>query len=92
MFCLVVDAFTHNSVGQKRLGMLDRVIRETCTGIGEKCSIQTRRHTDLESFLFLPDEGFHSDAGATQFDKIDMVFIGTIERRMLAPRVALTRP
>jgi hypothetical protein len=43
---------------------------------GEKVSIQCRKYDDLDSYLFLPDEGFRQDYSAKQFDKVDMVFIG----------------
>ncbi len=45
--------------------------------LGEKCSVQSRRYDDLDPFLFLPDEGFRQDYAAKQFDKVDMIFIGT---------------
>jgi hypothetical protein len=55
----------------------EKLVSEALSSHGEKCSLQTRRFDDLDSFLFLPDEGFRQDNSAKQFDKLDFVFIGT---------------
>ena len=52
--------------------------------LGEKCSVQSRRYDDLDPFLFLPDEGFRQDYAAKQFDKVDMIFIGTLKNKFIA--------
>lgn len=57
--------------------------------LGEKCSVQSRRYDDLDPFLFLPDEGFRQDYAAKQFDKVDMIFIGTPNSRISSTHHAL---
>ena len=55
----------------------ESAVTDALTTCGEKVSIQSRRYDDLDSYLFLPDEGFRQDYSAKQFDKVDMIFIGT---------------
>lgn len=86
MYALVVDGFPDDERGRRSFGFIlfifnfyvdrfNELVRDNLSSMGEKIAVQVRRLNGLESYLFLPDEGYRNNNGAHNFDKVDLLFV-----------------
>ena len=75
MYALIVDGFSSSEEGRKKFNNFNTLVRSKLKDTGEKTAIQIKKLSGLESYLFLPDEGYRNNNGAYNFDKIDLLFV-----------------
>ena len=75
MYALIIDGFDNTQLGRRNFDQFQQFVHASLDQTGEKNAVQVRKLNGIESYLFLPDEGYRNNNNAFNFDKVDMIFI-----------------